>query len=683
MPYLLRCAAGLPLADMVDAELLQLPLLLEHASLAAAAGTVPEPADTAAAVRPPQRVGGASQQRMAASHVDSGMLNLAEFGMAEPAQQQQQQQQQGGDVHSGMLDLAAFGMAPPEPAASQQQVQQPPGGDMHSGMLDLAAFGMAPAEPTAAAPPTLDGMPQAASRPAPAAPPRAGPSPARQPAAKPLPAPRQPTLPIDQLLPVAADCWQQLRALLLPPPPEDDEGALVSGSGPPGMALQPPVGSSASLPHMLQGGGTATPASAAAIPGLTLEETAAVLSIADAFCAAATPAAGGSEGPRSSGSPAVDTAAAHFVTAVSLACATGGGDPHASRHTRQAAQLPQQRVTVMNAAGVAYTLAPSAVAGGGNGGGDGGSCVGQQWGLMPGLDATSLVWALLSGGWSVQWGRWLFMLRVCFHVCAVELGGRMANAAVLLLGPSVNMFLRLVQPTPLRCAGTEDEMLRQALRRLQTHEAAASAAAAAAECQDAAAFLAMRTAAKGEPGAPPRLCPAALLRLLRARLPGGTPLLHPTPCHVARVPHCSSIKPPAPTRCPVPPRRRGRRRQLGAAAAAGGRLLAAGRRQPGGHSGAAGQAAVCGEAQRRRLCAAVQRPGQAVGAAGAGISGVGALGCWWHLAARRNAAADALLCSTLGKRSVLEVGQITGIKLGLPAPVRVRCLATEEQLGSL
>ena len=52
-----------------------------------------------------------------------------------------------------------------------------------------------------------------------------------------------------------------------------------------------------------------------------------------------------------------------------------------------------------NAAGVAYTLAPSAVAsttGSSSGDGSGGS-VGQQWGLLPGLDASAVLWALLSG----------------------------------------------------------------------------------------------------------------------------------------------------------------------------------------------------------------------------------------------------------------------------------------------
>jgi len=99
----------------------------------------------------------------------------------------------------------------------------------------------------------------------------------------------------------------------------------------------------------------------------------------------------------------MDTAAAHFITAVSLACATGGKEEstRSSQQQQQQQQLPAaqpQRITVMNAAGVAYTLAPSAVVSQGVGDDNDGTCVGQQWGLLPGLDATALLWALLSGG---------------------------------------------------------------------------------------------------------------------------------------------------------------------------------------------------------------------------------------------------------------------------------------------
>ena len=110
-PLVLHCA-GLSLAELADPDQIRLPALLERSSAdAVGASAAPTPAA--------QRAQQQTQQPAQASHADSGMLDLAAFGMApapaaEPALQQQQAA--GGHMESGMLDLAAFGMAPPAAA---------------------------------------------------------------------------------------------------------------------------------------------------------------------------------------------------------------------------------------------------------------------------------------------------------------------------------------------------------------------------------------------------------------------------------------------------------------------------------------------------------------------------------------------------------------------------------------
>ena len=116
-------AAELPLADIIDPQLLRLPDL------------------------PPQHRQGLPQLQPqgAGAAPASGLLDFAAFGLTEaPAQpeapKQPPQQQPSSSIDTGMLDMAAFGMAPlPEPV---QQQQQPTSID--TGMLDMAAFGMAP-----------------------------------------------------------------------------------------------------------------------------------------------------------------------------------------------------------------------------------------------------------------------------------------------------------------------------------------------------------------------------------------------------------------------------------------------------------------------------------------------------------------------------------------------------------
>ncbi|KAL4433701.1 hypothetical protein ABPG75_000142 [Micractinium tetrahymenae] len=439
--------AGLPLAEMADPEQLQLPALLERSAAAAAGETqVPGPA------KPPAQQQQQQQQPAQASQAETGMLDLAAFGMATPAAAEpvaQQQQPAASSMKSGMLDLAAFGMVPAAAAAAPQQAAASSG--MDSGMLDLAAFGMAP--PPAAEPVPQQQAAATSSRSSTAevlagTAANGGAAAAGRARAQHLAPPEQPILQAPQLLPVAADCYQQLQALLRPrSAAEEGDGEVAAGSGDLGMAAgkdKAPLSSGASLQHLLRGESPSGPSVAAPIPGLTLAETEAVLAIAGAFSAGAAGSTGGSSsGPSSLG---VDTAAAHFITAVSLACATHGAKQSTSRHLRQQQQIslqPQQRVTVMNAAGVAFTLAPSSVVSEDEAGsGQEGGSVGQRWGLLAGLDATALFWALLSG--------------------------------------------------------TEEEMLQQSLRRLQQLEAAASAAAAAAESSDNAAFLAVK-AAKAEP----------------------------------------------------------------------------------------------------------------------------------------------------------------------------------------
>ena len=200
----------------------------------------------------------------------------------------------------------------------------------------------------------------------------------------------QPLLPAERLQPVAAECLRQLRQLLVAPSHDDADAS--------GLSLGAQAGGS---------GGAQPPAIAQPIPGLSADETAAVLALAEAFAA---PEAG--SGARSAAP--LDAAATQFVTAVGVACASEqpAGDGSAQQQAQQAQQ--PQRVTVMNAAGVAFTLAPSAVvrpSQDGNGDGDSGS-VARRWGLLPGLDAGALLWALLSGApsWAAGGGS-----RRCLH----------------------------------------------------------------------------------------------------------------------------------------------------------------------------------------------------------------------------------------------------------------------------
>lgn len=410
-----------------------------------------------------------------------------------------------------MLDLAAFGMAPSlaaEPATHQQAA----GGITESGMLDLAAFGMAPptaAEPAASSSSATMCLAKAAAN--------GGATPATQSRARQLEPPQQPMLAAQQLLPVATECYQQLQAMLVARSSAEGEGenepagsaSLAAAHG------TAPVGSTASLQHLLQTPGPSGPSVAVPIPGLTLAETEEVLAIAGAFAAGAA----GGGGPSS---PGVDTAAAHFITAVSLACATSRGrqghsswQPGQQQGQQRDGVHSQQRVTVMNAAGVAFTLAPSSVVGEDETGGhEEGGCMGQRWGLLRGLDATALLWALLSGGLPCCWPCAAAGLAGAPWLCRSRARAREQMLAHVSL-PTAGSFPAPAvackpQPAPSRPiliflffnmgAGTEEGMLQQSLRRLQQLEAASSAAAAAAQSSDQAAFLAVK-AAKAEPGA--------------------------------------------------------------------------------------------------------------------------------------------------------------------------------------
>ena len=424
---LLAVYAGLSLSELVDPQVMQLPPpQQQHRKPAAAAVAPPAPLavpmqqqptasshdsgmlDLAAfgmAASPPP----AAEAIPAASSHDSGMLDLAAFGMAPAAPAAVLAEPAASSLDSGMLDLAAFGMAPAAPAAV---LAEPAASSLDSGMLDLAAFGMAAAAPAAVlaepvassldsgmldlaafgmAPPSAAAAPAALAQTAPAlVPTQTPPQAASQQRRVQLPPPPcQALLPADQLLPVAAQCCQQLRELLLPPSSSPgvggDAAGISSGFGSTGSTAEQPA-SGEELPTT-------------AIPGLSLAETSAVLSIAEAFSAG--PAAAGANGSGTGGAP-VDAAAAHFIGALSLACASSSREQEASSSGGSAQQAPQApaRVTVKNAAGVEYTLAPSAVAGTDGAAGSNSSSstsVGQQWGLLPGLDATAVLWALLSG----------------------------------------------------------------------------------------------------------------------------------------------------------------------------------------------------------------------------------------------------------------------------------------------
>ena len=426
---LLPICAGLSLAELVDPQVMQLPTPQQHYRKPAASTVAPWAPVAAPVVQQPAAstvdsgmldlaafgmgaTPAAAEAQPAASNLDSGMLDLSAFGMAPPpAAEPVQQQPTASSLDSGMIDLSAFGMAPP-PAAEPVQQQQP-ASSLDSGMLDLAAFGMAPppAAPTQPSASSLDsgmldlaafGMASvpaaaptapAAAPAAPAAVPKqAPPQPASQQRRMQLPPPSsQALLPAHQLLPVAAQCCQQLRELLLPPSSSAGEGgdaAVISSAF---DSAGPTAGQPANC----------TEFSATAVPGLSLAETSAVLAIAEAFSAGQ--AAGAASGSGASGAP-VDAAAAHFVGALSLACACSSGSAQQASSSGGSAQQAQQaptRVTIKNAAGVEYTLAPAAVSGA-----DGAaaaasssssSSVGQQWGLLPGLDASAVLWALLSG----------------------------------------------------------------------------------------------------------------------------------------------------------------------------------------------------------------------------------------------------------------------------------------------
>lgn len=386
-PSAAATTAGLPLAELVDAELAHVAQLLDRRVKSGATAR----AGQGAPQQQPRHEQQQHQQQPAVASLDSGVLDMAAFGMAPPAPPAAPQQPAASSVDSGMLDMAAFGMAPPAPPAAPQQ---PAASSVGSGMLDMAAFGMAP--------PALPAAPPArAALATPSTPPRqqaqrngsTAAAPGNGAAVQQLPpAPEQELLSATQLLPVASECYRQLQELLLPPSSEDDSEELFRGEFGAGGTRE---AASQSTDQLAWATGASAEV-AAVIPGLSLEETSAVLAIAGAFAQGEAGAAG--TGASTSTAP-LDTAAAQYVAAVGLACATGSrGSSGGGAGQQPKPPQAQQRVTVMNAAGVAYTLAPSAVVGRGDGG-DGSDDVsmGQAWGLLPGLEASAVLWALLSG----------------------------------------------------------------------------------------------------------------------------------------------------------------------------------------------------------------------------------------------------------------------------------------------
>lgn len=377
----------------------------------------PLPAATPAAVPGvAQLPASQQQQKQADGKLESGLLDLAAFGMAPPPAAVPPQPA-SGSIESGMLDLAAFGMAslpaaalpqlqpgtdsmessmlnfaafgnPPVAALPQQQAGA---GGIDSGTLDLATFGMAP-PPAAVLPQQQQQLPGSFVSAVPSSLPLATAGLAQPTRNKPscgalLPPPKQNLLSAKQLLPVGMDCLQQLHQLLVGDSRSED-AAMVG--------LHTSSTNAAAVQFF---------SAVRAIPGLSLAETSAVLSIAERFSAAAA-------SPASlEGSSMVDAAAAHFISAVSLACATSGNDQQPSSNGCSVSKQPQAqqpRITVMNAAGVAYTLAPSSVAGTETEeNGESSRCisVGNLWGLLRGLDAMVVLWALVSGATTAPHGH--------------------------------------------------------------------------------------------------------------------------------------------------------------------------------------------------------------------------------------------------------------------------------------
>ena len=329
--------AGLPLADLLDSRSMRLGQLL---------------------------------------HAGSGFVLPDARARSAPAAPQQPA---AGSMESGMLDLAAFGMAPAAP-------QQPAAASMESGMLDLAAFGMAPAPAAPAASACQQHAPLGGF-----------PTPTAQLGSERhqgvvLATPLQQLVRSNELFPVASNCAQRLMELLVgASDARDAAGGGMHTTSSWEATVPTPQGSS--HPAQQQSWRSAV---SAAIPGLTSAETAEVLAISESFSA-----------PLSSPSNiedtgALDTAAAQFVVAVSLACATRRAEQFGNRAGSSSWPLQQQlatnpRAVVMNAAGVAYTLAPSAVANSQHAEQLHGCSIGQQWGLLPGLDAMAVLWGLLSG----------------------------------------------------------------------------------------------------------------------------------------------------------------------------------------------------------------------------------------------------------------------------------------------
>ena len=428
----------MPLAELVDWEALKLPELLELA----AARPAPRSRRAAASSRRDASPSGISAAAAAAAAaplrdaLSSGMLDMSAFGgdsgglPAAPAPEQQQQQPASGGfdlsafgdfgggaaaalepepvvqqaplpaaaaavadpMASGMLDLAAFGMGPPEPEQAAA-----PAADMGSGLLDLAAFGMALPAPPDLASGQLDlgafGMGLPPPPPAPLPPPPPPAAQAAQPAEpvreEPLPPPPQRTVAAAALQPLPAGVAAQLRGLV---ESRDDEGEAAGFDDPfPSRFSQPGAGSS-SAPGP---GSPWGPCPREPIPGLSLPETSAVLALAGGLSPA--DAAGPGHGLRlRPGGAQLDEAAgqALLCLAVALSQRGDGGNEAA---VGPAAGQAMAFSGIKNAAGVGFALPPSAAAAAGPAVAAAPQPLGQEWCLLPGLEAPAVLWGVLSG----------------------------------------------------------------------------------------------------------------------------------------------------------------------------------------------------------------------------------------------------------------------------------------------
>jgi hypothetical protein len=310
-----------------------------------------------------------------AAPTNSGMLDLAAFGMDNPPAPQPSQD-------TGMLDLAAFGMDMP-PASQPSQ---------DTGMLDLAAFGM--------------DMPQSQSAQQPSATTNAiietpkdiitiaSTSTTKQNTCFTAPA-GQSLVTAEQLKPLPADLSVLLSVLLGAPPEQhpmavQEEGHTTNGGE---YSLFTRLQSSNIGGLEDKGNNDLQDDSSISniLPGLSLKESKLVVQLIKQFSkgngivsiktAAAT-------GP-------VDECGSRFLSAV--VCANVLGTTQPARYNNGsdgvALQHHQQQHTSMNAAGVAYTLPPSL-----SGRGEGPKEEKEKcaFGMLPGLDMGSLFWALLS-----------------------------------------------------------------------------------------------------------------------------------------------------------------------------------------------------------------------------------------------------------------------------------------------